>query len=200
MGRADGLYSRIVAWLKILLPLAALALLSTLFLLSRSREPLVDVPFADAVAGAESASEQVSAPYYAGTTDRGDVLTMTARTARPEGPDLIHADDLKATLSMKDGSKVTLDATAATLRNAERQADLENGVRIESSSGYVLTTDALVSDLDRTVAETRGPVSGRGPAGTIEAGKLRIEPVDDGDDVQLLFTGGVKLVYEPQQE
>ena len=39
-------YSRMIAWLKILLPLAALVLLSTLFLFARPRNPIATLPFA----------------------------------------------------------------------------------------------------------------------------------------------------------
>ena len=41
-------YSRMIVWLKVLLPLMALALLSTLFLLSRNVDPLASIPFAQA--------------------------------------------------------------------------------------------------------------------------------------------------------
>ena len=41
-------YSRMIAFLKVLLPLMALALLSTLFLLSQNTEPMASIPFAEA--------------------------------------------------------------------------------------------------------------------------------------------------------
>lgn len=200
MARPGGVYSQFIAWLKILLPLAALAMLSTLFLLSRSREPTLSVPFADALEEGETARQQVGAPYYAGTTDRGDVLTMTARTARPDTEGVILADDLSARLQLQSGGEILLDSARATVTDGDRQTLLEGGVRIESSTGYVVTTDSLISGLDRIEAETLGPVQGDGPLGTLNAGKLRIVPTEDGTDVQLLFTDGVKLVYRPQTE
>ena len=45
MAARDGFYSIFVAWMKILLPLAALVLLSTLFLLSRSGTRPPGCPF-----------------------------------------------------------------------------------------------------------------------------------------------------------
>ncbi|MCC1491295.1 LPS export ABC transporter periplasmic protein LptC [Cognatishimia sp. F0-27] len=200
MARPDGLYSRIIAWLKILLPLAALAMLSTLFLFATDRADLPDVPFADALGSGETAREQVSAPYYSGTTDRGDVLTMTALTVIPDTDDRIRADTLSATLSFKDGSHIALNAGSAMISNQTRAAELGEGVRIDSSTGYTLTTEALTASLDRTEAESRGPVSGSSPAGTLEAGRMRIVPQGENGDVQLLFTEGVKLIYEPQKD
>ena len=47
MNGADNVHSRVVGWLKILLPLAALALLSTLFLFSRGSDPTANLPFSE---------------------------------------------------------------------------------------------------------------------------------------------------------
>lgn len=196
MAHGGGLYSRVIAWLKILLPLAALAMLSTLFLLSRPREPLQNAPFAEAL-NSGVADQKVTAPYYAGTTERGDTLTMTAVTARPQDGGNILADRLEARMRLSDGSEIRLDAAEALLRDSEHKAHLSGGVRIESSQGYVLTTEGLVSRLDAVAAESTGPVQGVGPLGQFEAGHLQILPADGDGAVQLLFSGGVKLVYQP---
>jgi lipopolysaccharide export system protein LptC len=196
MVRGDGVYSRVIAWLKILLPLAALALLSTLFLLSRSREPLEALPFVEALQEG-AARQQMTAPYFAGTTTEGDVVTMTARSARPDGGGQILADDLEARLRLSDGSEITLDAATATLRDKDQQAHLSGGVQIQSSQGYSLTTDDVISRFDDISAESLGPVQGQGPVGTFEAGLLRIAPTGDDGAMQMVFSGGVKLIYRP---
>lgn len=197
MARGEGLYSRVIAWLKIILPLAALAMLSTLFLLSRTREPLDSVPFVEALQQDGATSQQVTAPYFAGTTKSGDVLTMTARSVRPEGEGRIHADELAARVLLSDGSALTLGASMAILRDREQQANLSGGVRIESSQGYVVTTDGLLASLDEVWAESLGPVQGVGPVGDFEAGHMRIAATGAEGAVQMVFSGGVKLVYRP---
>lgn len=199
MRRGDGLYSRVIAWLKILLPLAALAMLSTLFLLSRPSEPLQNVPFVEELQKS-AADERVSAPYFAGTTPRGDVLSVTAQTVRPQGDGQIRADRLQSRMQLADGSEIRVDAVEADLNDSDRQAKMQGGVRIESSQGYVLTTEGLLSSLDRVEAESLGPVQGEGPVGRFEAGHLRITPAGDEGDVQLVFSGGVKLVYQPPEQ
>ena len=198
MARAEGLYSRTVAWLKIVLPIVALGLLSTLFLLSRDREPLEDVPFAVALTEGQTAREQVGSPYYAGTTDNGEVLTLTATSARPVG-DEVEADNVEARIVLADGSQIGLTSNAAVLSNTDETVRLDGAVRIESSTGYVVETQSLTAALNRVEAESAGPVSASGPAGTLKAGKMRIEPIADSDDVQILFTEGVNLIYDPKQ-
>ncbi|MBY6113802.1 hypothetical protein KUW09_02285 [Mameliella alba] len=199
MRRGGGLYSRVIAWLKILLPLVALGMLSTLFILSRATEPLQDVPFVEALQKG-TAREEVGAPYFAGTTPKGDVLTMTARTVRPEGDGELLADDLDARMRLADGSEIKLDAGEAMLRDLSEEARMMGGVRIESSQGYILQTEGLTSRLDVIDAESLGPVTGEGPVGRFEAGHLRISRSGEGDAVQMVFSGGVKLVYQPPKE
>ncbi|KMK65520.1 LPS export ABC transporter periplasmic protein LptC [Puniceibacterium sp. IMCC21224] len=192
-------YSRIVAWLKILLPMLALGLLSTIFLLSRQVDPTNRVPFAVTEDEQGVAREQVTEPYFAGTTVSGAALTMTALSAHPvKGTDTVAADQLEATLVMQDGSQIALSAPTAALSDHDDSALLDGGVTVTSTTGYVLTTDSLTSALSKVEIESLGPVQGHGPAGTLNAGKMQVSAVPGGDEIQLLFTDGVKLVYDPK--
>lgn len=199
MARATGLHSRLIAWAKIVLPLLALGLLSTIFLLSDRREPMETVPFAEALQDGETTREGISGPQYAGKTTRGDLLTMSATRARPQADGSILAEDLTAAMRLIDGGEILLDALSATLPEDSQTARLQGGVRIRSSAGYVLDTEALTTALDRIEAESLGPVSGAGPLGTLEAGRMRITAPGGDGSVQLLFTEGVKLVYQPPE-
>ncbi|EPX82331.1 hypothetical protein [Salipiger mucosus] len=202
MARGGDTYSSIIAWLKILLPMAALAMLSTLFLLPRGGDPMDNMPIGGSLPEDGGPSEQVTAPYYTGTTESGDALTMTARAARPlaDGEGDLAAEAMTAQLDLADGSRITLEAARATLDDSDASALLENGVVIESSTGYVMRSDSMRTALDRIEADTLGPVSGSGPAGEFTAGRLRITSGEKEGDVQLLFTDGVNLVYEPEKQ
>lgn len=193
-------YSYVIGWLKILLPLAALALLSTLFLIGRGSDPAANIPFANRDGGDDPARQQIVAPRYAGVTAKGDQLTLTADSAEPaaEGLDQVLAHQLDARIDVSDGSHITLRSDRALVSDGEQSADLEGEVRIESSNGYRIDTERLRTALDRIEAETLAPVSGEGPAGRFTAGKLTITPDGTGEDVQLLFTEGVNLIYDPK--
>ncbi len=194
-------YSRMIAWLKILLPIAALGLLSTTFLLSRDPDPAANVPISGGGDPDGLVREQVTDPYFAGTTNSGGSLTMTARSARPvPDSDEVEADTLDAVIVMKDGSEVVLRAPLANLSDKRDDAFLSGGVTVSSSTGYTVTTDSLNAALSRVEVESLGPVAGNGPAGQLTAGKMRITSDGTGGDVQLLFTDGVKLIYDPKTE
>ncbi len=194
------MYSRLIAWLKILLPLGALALLSTIFLYSRGPDPIATIPVL--TGGADpTLTEQIGSPFYAGTTENGQGLTLAARQARFSDPDNsgLIADDLRAVIDIRDGNRIVIDATVGQMDEGDRLR-LRDGVVLDSSSGYTVRTDGLDAEIDRVAIESTSDVEAVGPGLTLSAGKLRVEENATTQDIQLLFTDGVKLIYIPQQD
>ena len=206
MARAAGTYSRIVAGLKVLLPFLALALLSTLFLFARSTDPTRNLPMSTAEDLRDRQSQSATGAVYTGVADNGAEVTMRAEMTRPD-PDATNnllADRFGATLDFPDGSRIDLSAPSAAMDNSAAATRLTGGVVIESSTGYTVRTETLNSAMDRIDVESDGTVEADGPAGRLTAGKMRILPAEtetgEEGDVQLLFTDGVQMVYEPQQQ
>ncbi|MCK0151746.1 LPS export ABC transporter periplasmic protein LptC [Marivita sp. S6314] len=192
------MYSRLIAWLKILLPLGALALLSTIFLYSRSPDPISVIPVL--TNGADpSQGEQVGKPFFAGTTDGGHAVTLSARQARAreDDPSRMVVFDLQAVLDTDEGSRITIDAEQGEMSGSDA-LQLRDGVVLESSSGYIVRTEGLNAAIDRVDIESTAPVAAEGPGLTLTAGRLRVEDMGPESDLQLLFTEGVNLIYIPQ--
>ena len=79
----DNFHSALVGWLKIVLPLTALGLLSTLFLVSRTIDPSDAIPFATVDIEDRIRQPRLTLPTWAGVTDDGSAMTVTATEARP---------------------------------------------------------------------------------------------------------------------
>lgn len=198
---SENFYSRLVAWLKILLPLTALGILSTLFLFSRNIDPTTTIPFTTIDLRERAASQQITAPEFAGATDSGDLITFQARSARPD-PDhatRAFADRLNARIVLQSGNVVTFRSDDGIVDEVSDRAELAGDVVITSSQGYIIKTDRLISGMRGIGAETPGTISGTGPLGKFTAGKLLIEQDPATDGVQMLFTDGVKLIYDPPE-
>ncbi len=199
MALQDRTHSRIVTALKIVLPLSALALLSTIFLFSRNSDPTSDIPFSDRMI--DRAEQQVvTAPYFSGTTADGSTLSISARSARPDAATDSGAliDGLQARISVNNGGTLTMRADNADFDLAGDNAFFSGDVKIVSSTGYRVTTQGLDTALSRIDLRSRGPVEALGPAGAFTAGRLEIT-VTGTDRVQMLFTEGVKLIYDPRK-
>lgn len=194
----DG-YTRLVGWLKIVLPLAALGLLSTVFMLSETKEVRDDLPFADVTVGENGLTERVLRPTFAGASEAGDLIAFVAETARPvgSGTGAVAADDVRARIDLTTGGTITFQSDTAVLNQNESVAELEGGVVIVSSQGYRVETEQLTAGMDALYAETAGEVQGEGPPGRFVAGRMVLRQDGDGGDARLHFTDGVKLVYLP---
>ncbi|WP_299618949.1 hypothetical protein [uncultured Tateyamaria sp.] len=190
-------YSRLVAWLKVLLPLTALGLLSTLFLLSRNIDPVASIPFAEAEIRDRLRDEQVTAPFFSGTTDGGDRITFSAGTLTMSTGQDNQASDLSAQIDLASGTRVVLFADAGRFDLVGGQSTLQGNVVITTSTGYKLASETLTADFDTLAIESPGAVMGDSPIGTLNAGKMRLERQGNGQNAHLIFTNGVKLVYEP---
>lgn len=199
IGIRDG-YSRLITLLKVVFPLAALALLSTLFLISRGVETDAVIPFADKEIQDRLRDQQVTGPFFTSTTTTGDQMSFTADTlvTLPGRVGANRAKNVVGTLESEDGATFQLVADEAELDMGRDTADLVGDVSIVSSSGYRINTPsmtALISDLDLYAP---AQVDGIGPIGTLRAGNMRVFSPNEGKTTQMVFSGGVKLVYTPK--
>lgn len=205
MASFDNGYSHFVAWMKIVLPLLALAILSTLFLVSRSFNS-DEAPILDNVTVSDMAREQkISRPSVSGVSDDGSAYTITADSAQPNfGPDKgIAAQNITANVDSIDGTTYTVTAPSGLLDSATDLAKLEDGVVVITSEGTQIETDSVTSDLGMSHVTSGGTITGTGPFGNFTAGKMVMTQQKSGEKTTgylLDFTGGVNLIYIPEHE
>ena len=200
MALTDAAHSRLVGALRVLLPLAALALLSTLFLLARGRDPDAALPYAQVDIAGMLREPRLTAPTYSGITETGDEVIFTAATAYPGAPDGTGARAADPVLRLigPDGAETRAAADEARIDPAAGVLLMTGGVRLDSAAGLQLQTAALEIRLDRSRIESPGPVVAEGPQGRIEAGSATLtRGAAPGQEV-VVFNGGVKLLYRPK--
>lgn len=192
--------SRAVSWLRIILPLAGLGLISSLFLLSRGVETDTSISFSQIDLRERVRNQQATAPLIAGQTDGGDLISFTADSARPDlqGQGRVLVVAPVAQLETPVGGRIVMRAANGALDNAEQQVEFRGDVVVETSGGFVITTDGLIGRLQSGVMETTDDVQAKGPMGQIEAGHFQLRPQSLGLGNELVFTRGVKLIYNAQ--
>lgn len=193
-------YSRRVAFLKVVLPLAALAILSTLFLLSNSTDQNATIPFSDAEIAERIRDQQITAPRFAGTTTGGDEVFLSATKAVPGNsgrPDI--AQDLRGEIRLAGGGTVTFASQRGWINVPDDAAFFRGEVTITTDTGYHLVTDRLTTAVRRLEIIAPSAVSGTGPLGDLQSGAMHISaPGTDASEAHLVFTDGVKLLYDPR--
>ena len=194
-------HTRTVAWLKVALPLIAIGLLSTLFLLSRAVDPTAAVPFADNEVRERLLNRQVTGPYFSGTTSDGDQIDFVAKTVTtPDGlTGANHAEDVFVKIDMASGSQITVKSDTGRFDLAGDQSELLGNVVVTTSTGYVIRSQEVVARISQLDLISPDPIEASGPAGDLSAGSMHIFAAQPDAPAQLLFTSGVKLVYDPKQ-
>lgn len=189
-------YSQLVGFLKISLPLAALGLMSTVFLFARSPSGEATIPYADIESIARE--PRVSEPQLSGVASDGSVIEISGRTARPDGAGLI-IDGLAASIDTKDGTQIELRAGSGMIDNNTRVARLDGLTRVETSNGYDMETVGLTANMRTGRIESEGALEVQAPFGSLTAGHLIIDTPDPDRGQVMLFQNGVRLVYDPQR-
>lgn len=199
-GATSDRYSRLISWLKVLFPLMALALLSTLFLLSRSVDPETQIPFADKDIQDRLRDQQVTGPFFSGTTADGDQISFSAeRLITPPGQTgKNEALDIRADLNLAGGTQISLAADHARFDMVENTAEITGNVTVETSTGFILRSDKLITAMSVLDLTSPGEVQGTGPDSTLTAGAMTLRKPEIDGNAQLVFTNGVKLIYTPK--
>lgn len=200
MAIADNAYSRFVFWLKVLLPLLALAILSTLFLVSETLDPNKAIPYADVDVAQILREQGITRPTFGGTTADGATITLSAEAVRPvAGEGLrLRGTALDVVVEMPEDRMVAISSPTGDVDFTGRVASLGGGAILESSLGYRVETEALTAALDRVDAATKGSVAARFPGGTIDAAGMQLTRDGDAGGFVLVFKGDVRLVYDPK--
>lgn len=196
------LRSRVVAILKVGLPLVALALLSTLFLM-QSDDGFQGGGISFTQGDMEALGEGLSVdnPILTGTSANNDRFRFTADRVIPDAAPPTRADmtRLAGDIELARGTRINLSAPTGAFDITNQRIALTGPVLIDTSDGYHMNAETMDIDLAQGVLEARQDVETKGPIGTITSGTLRIEPKNpESDDTRLIsFGNGVRLIYLP---
>ena len=191
-------YSTLVAWAKVLLPLTALGLLSTLFLLSRTPNPQDALQFNDVDIGLLGTERRLTEPRFAGILGDGQPVTLTAEHAvqRMDDPNMMQMDRVESDVLLKDGENLNLVADHGAYDASAQTVDLIGAVNAQTTTGYQLMSERILVAMAAMQMTSPGAVMLRGPGMMLEAGAMQLT----GPEGQALvhFTGGVRLLYDVQ--
>ena len=101
-------------------------------------------------------------------------------------------------LAAVDGSLIEVSSGQGEIATGTRQITLTDLVRLSTSNGYTMETAGVVANLETGRLASLGPLEARAPFGTLTAGQVTVSTSQDGTGQQMVFNGGVTLLYQPQ--
>lgn len=192
--------------LRLALPLGALALLSTIFLASRSIDPSRAVALADLDFAEITREPRIGTARFSGVTQQNAAFVIeAARVRSPADPQLgdpirLFLDQPDGEISFGTGRTVTFSAESGEIDELANLLTMRNDIILRSSDGHEVSMPQMQAKLDQSRISGWGGVHGQAPAGEISAQQLVITPLDDTTDGYLLdFSGDVRLLYVPDQ-
>lgn len=203
MARRDNAYSRLIAAIKVVLPILALGILSLLFFLAQPTREGTPLQFVDTGLEELVEEERLTRPDYRSVTDTGGELRLTGETLRPvpEREGQYTGTTLTGVISNPDGTAFDLTSDAGRLDQLRGLAWLTGSVRLVRHDGHTALSDEveITTDLSRLVSD--GPVHAFGPLGTLDADSMEMLGQPDlGSGTVTIFRGNVRLLYDPQSE
>lgn len=196
-------YSRAVLWLKVLLPLTALAILSVLFSIAESIDPDRAIPISDQTLAEYMATKGLHAPRYSGVAEGGHQIDAQAKSFTPKADGAgFDAKDISAVIVVNGDNRISIDAPIGEIDRNASLVRLGGGAALVTTDGYEVRTDDLFATLDMSRIFTNSSVSARaGALGGFVAGSMELinrETADGETTLMLIFKDGVRLVYKPQ--
>lgn len=194
MARGPG-YSRLVRYLKIVLPMAAVVLLSTIFLIDQDRIDFDESLLGELPEGLDF-EEGVLSPRLAGELADGTPYSLRAEFAVPvlSGYRL---RDVTARVE-RELDPVEMIAAEGVYSGDDKQLTLSGGVDLHTQSGAQLVTDSAVVGLNDRSLSLPSPLELTSPGAQLRANSLRTEQMPTGDDI-IWFEGDVRLSIDPDR-
>ena len=193
----DG-YSAIVAWLKTLLPIVALGLLSTIFLFSGKVDVTQSLPYAEHNIAEIIREQRITQPYFTGIASNGTEIALSAAYASPQGENahILEITDLSVVLRSTSDRMVQVTAGRGALDSARQTAQISTDVHIAALPDFWVTTEALDMNFNQGFISAKGGFQGVTALGAITAGEMHLQMT--ADDQQIVFLNDVRLVYSPK--
>lgn len=200
MASRPEVHSRVVTILKLGLPLVALALVASVFLVQTDDRLGGTITFSEADIDQLGSGLRLTNSVFTGTTSGGDRFRFAAATVVPDAapPKRATISKLDGTLELVEGPTVSLAADTGDLDIPSQRLDIAGNVRISTSDGYELVTDKATIDVVSGSFIAGDQVVTRGALGEITAGNLHVTPAAaTGEARRFSFSDGVRVLYDP---
>lgn len=194
----DG-HTKRVQWLRILLPVIALSLLGSVFLLTERPKGEAALPFAEDALAERLATQQVTAPWYAGESAAGDAIELrAARVYEGRNRTETISEAIRININAGGPEEVNLYSTRGRLIAEAGLVTLDHGILLNTPDGWRVVATEMTARLDQTRIFSTKPLHARGPLGTLRAGSMELRRDQPNDPLILHFKDGVQLVYIPE--
>lgn len=182
------LLKRVLPWVTGVVLIAVLA-----WPFIRQSSDSVTLSYKDLVGKSEQV--RIAGATYTGLDDQQRPFRVTAAEGMQERSDSDFAalQDVTAEMELSDQNQVTLTSESGRYDRSQNLLRLAQGIQVETTTGYVLNTEAALVDMATNTASGAAAVVGQAPFGNFTAQGFTLNV----DTHHLVLQGGVKVRLDP---
>jgi lipopolysaccharide export system protein LptC len=184
-------YSQFVTWMKYGLPVIALGLIASVFLLPKfDLAKKVEIEWASIVFDDESLS--MVNPRFLGSDIDNQQFVVTADKALQSstGAKEVTLTNIQADITLNSGRWISIASPSGIFNPETNILDLTGEISIFSDSGDQLIANSATVDLAKKRINSDKPLQGHGPLGQLEADSMSADQMTGN----LKFVGNVRLL------
>ncbi len=171
-------YSRMVATMRLALPILAACLLAVLALWSKlGLDTERFILAVNALGPQHIESMSMDNPHFDGIDDKRRPFSVTAKKATQLDPkgDVIDLTQPQADITLEGGTWLTVSSDKGRYKRQEQLLDLTGEVNLFQDQGYEMHTHDVHVDLAGNSAIGHQPVQGQSPAGDLTAEGIQVK-------------------------
>lgn len=188
-------HSAIVRRMRLILPVAAFAIVIALMTWKDESAPVSAIPREEVSPQTVSQNELIN-PKFQSEDQNNQPYTITAdkATQNADDMDILHLQKPVADITLKSGGWVSLKAKNGVYQQEDKNLNLDGDVVIHDKNGYEIQTQKINIQVKDQMITSTSPVTGRGPEADISASGLSV----DGQSKIVIFTGPAKLTFKKE--
>jgi lipopolysaccharide export system protein LptC len=188
-------HSSIVRSMRLLLPIAALAVIVVIMAWKSDNTPVTAVPREQISPQTVSQNELIN-PKFQSEDNSGQPYSITADKATQNAEDMntLLLQKPVADMTLKSGGAVKVTATNGQYKQEQKGLTLDGNVTVHHNSGYEIQTEKMNVDVTGQIITSDSPVTGHGPEADISATGLNV----NGNSKIVIFNGPAKLILHKE--
>lgn len=188
-------HSNMVRGMRLLLPIAALAVIVVIMAWKSDNNPVTAVPREQISPQTVSQNELIN-PKFQSQDNSGQPYSITANKATQNAEDMntLLLQKPVADMTLKSGGAVKVTATNGQYKQEQKGLALDGNVTVHHNSGYEIQTEKMNVDVTGQIITSDTPVTGHGPQADISATGLNV----NGDSKIVIFNGPAKLILHKE--
>lgn len=184
-------YTRKVRTLKFTLPLLGAFVVAAMVMYAWFNDTRQNFTLQFSSVGQNDAGQTTMAkPHLQGVDANGQPYNIQADEGVQIDRDHLSLKEINGDITLKDGRWLNLQAKLGSASMAEKTLGLEGGVHVYSDMAYEFHTEAAMIRMETTMVESKLPVNGQGPFGTLKANRFTL----NWHSKEAVFTGNVHVV------